>query len=103
LVGSAIVRKLQEEGYTNLIFRTRAELDLREQNAVKEFFATEKPEYVFLSAAKVGGINYNYTHAADFMYDNLMIQTNVIDAAYRNGTKKFQFLGSACIYPKITS
>jgi GDP-L-fucose synthase len=102
LVGSAIVRKLQEEGYTNLIVRTRAELDLREQNAVKEFFATEKPEYVFLSAAKVGGINYNYTHAADFMYDNLMIQTNVIDAAYRNGTKKFQFLGSACIYPKIT-
>lgn len=102
LVGSAIVKKLQEEGYTNLILRTRAELDLREQNAVKEFFATEKPEYVFLSAAKVGGINYNYTHAADFMYDNLMIQTNVIDAAYRNGTKKFQFLGSACIYPKIT-
>jgi GDP-L-fucose synthase len=102
LVGSAIVRKLQEEGYTNLVLRTKSELDLREQNAVKDFFATEKPEYVFLAAATVGGISYNYTHAADFMYDNLMIQTNVIEAAYRNGAKKFQFLGSACIYPKVT-
>ena len=102
LVGSAIVRKLQEKGYTNLVLRTKSELDLREQNAVKDFFATEKPEYVFLAAATVGGISYNYTHAADFMYDNLMIQTNVIEAAYRNGTKKFQFLGSACIYPKVT-
>ena len=102
LVGSAIVRKLQEEGYTNLVTRTKSELDLREQNAVKDFFATEKPEYVFLAAATVGGISYNYTHAADFMYDNLMIQTNVIEAAYRNGAKKFQFLGSACIYPKVT-
>ena len=102
LVGAAIVRKLQEKGYTNLVLRTKSELDLREQNAVKDFFATEKPEYVFLAAATVGGISYNYTHAADFMYDNLMIQTNVIEAAYRNGTKKFQFLGSACIYPKVT-
>jgi GDP-L-fucose synthase len=102
LVGSAIVRKLQEDGYTNLVLRTKSELDLREQNAVKDFFATEKPEYVFLAAATVGGISYNYTHAADFMYDNLMIQTNVIEAAYRNNTKKFQFLGSACIYPKVT-
>jgi GDP-L-fucose synthase len=102
LVGSAIVRKLQEEGYTNLVLRTKLELDLREQNAVKDFFATEKPEYVFLAAATVGGINWNWTNPADFMYDNLMIQTNVIEAAYRNGTKKFQFLGSACIYPKIT-
>ena len=102
LVGSAIVRKLQEEGYTNLILKTKEELDLRNQQAVKDFFATEKPEFVFLSAAKVGGINYNATYPADFIYDNLMIQNNVIDASYRNNVKKFLFLGSACIYPKVT-
>jgi GDP-L-fucose synthase len=102
LVGSAIVRKLKQEGYDNLILRTRQELDLRDQRAVKNFFSTELPEYVFLAAAKVGGINYNATHPGDFIYDNLAIQTNVIDAAYRNGTKKLQFLGSACIYPKVT-
>lgn len=102
LVGSAIVRKLQEEGYTNLILRTKEELDLRNQQAVKDFFAAERPEYVFLAAAKVGGINYNATYPADFIYDNLTIQNNVIDAAYRNNAKKFLFLGSACIYPKVT-
>ena len=102
LVGSAIVKKLQEEGYTNLVLRTRNELDLRDQRAVKNFFSTERPEYVFLAAAKVGGINYNATHSADFIYDNLAIQTNVIDAAYRNGCQKLLFLGSACIYPKVT-
>ena len=102
LVGSAIVKKLQDEGYTNLILRPRNELDLRDQRAVKNFFSTERPEYVFLAAAKVGGINYNATHSADFIYDNLSIQTNVIDAAYRNGCNKLLFLGSACIYPKVT-
>jgi len=102
LVGSAIVRKLQEEGYTNLILKTKSELDLRNQLAVNTFFSEHKPEYVFLSAAKVGGINWNWTHPGEFIYDNLVIQSNVIDAAYRNGAKKLLFLGSACIYPKIT-
>lgn len=102
LVGSAIVRKLQNEGYTNLVLRTKAELDLRNQDAVKDFFKIEKPEFVFLAAAKVGGINYNAEYPADFIYDNLMIQTNVIDTAYRSGVKKLLFLGSACIYPKVT-
>jgi len=102
LVGSAIVRKLQEEGYTNLILKTKSELDLRNQLAVNTFFSEHKPEYVFLSAAKVGGINWNWTHPGEFIYDNLIIQSNVIDAAYRNGAKKLLFLGSACIYPKIT-
>ena len=102
LVGSSIVRKLKEEGYNNLLLRSKEELDLREQNDVKDFFFQEKPDYVFLAAAKVGGINFNYTDAADFIYDNLMIQTNVIDAAYRNKCKKLLFLGSACIYPKVT-
>lgn len=102
LVGSAIVRKLQEEGYTNLILRTKSELDLRDQRAVKNFFSTELPEYVILCAAKVGGISWNWTNPAEFIYDNLIIQTNVIDAAYRSGAKKLLFLGSACIYPKIT-
>ena len=102
LVGSAIVRKLQEEGYTNLILRTKSELDLRDQRAVKNFFSTELPEYVILCAAKVGGINWNWTNPAEFIYDNLIIQSNVIDAAYRSGAKKLLFLGSACIYPKIT-
>jgi len=102
LVGSAIVRKLQEEGYTNLILKTKSELDLRNQLAVNTFFSEHKPEYVFLSAAKVGGINWNWTHPGEFIYDNLVIQSNVIDAAYRNSAKKLLFLGSACIYPKIT-
>ena len=103
LVGSAIVRKLQNEGYDNLILRSKSELDLRDQRAVRNFFSTEKPEYVFLAAAKVGGIIANAQAPADFTYDNLAIQTNVIDSAYRNGVKKLLFLGSACIYPKITS
>ena len=102
LVGSAIVRKLKSEGYTNLILRSKAELDLRDQRAVKNFFSTELPEYVFLCAAKVGGINWNWTNPGEFIYDNLQIQTNVIDAAYRNSVKKLLFLGSACIYPKVT-
>ena len=102
LVGSAIVRKLVEEGYTNLVLRTKSELDLRDQRAVKNFFSTELPEYVFLCAAKVGGINWNWTNPGEFIYDNLQIQTNVIDASYKNGAKKLLFLGSACIYPKVT-
>lgn len=102
LVGSAIVRKLQSEGYNNLVLRTKAELDLRNQDAVKDFFKIERPEFVFLAAAKVGGINYNAEFPADFIHDNLAIQTNVIDTAYRSGVKKLLFLGSACIYPKVT-
>lgn len=102
LVGSAIKRKLTELGYTNIIGRTKKELDLRDQISTREFFAKEKPEYVFLAAAKVGGINWNKTNPAEFIYDNLTIQTNVIDAAYREGVKKLLFLGSACIYPKVT-
>lgn len=100
LVGSALVRKLRQGGYTNLLLRTREELDLTDQKAVEEFFAREKPEYVFLAAAKVGGILANSTYPADFIRVNLQIQTNVIDAAYRYGTKKLLFLGSSCIYPK---
>jgi len=102
LVGSAITRKLNQEGYNNIVVRTKQELDLRDQVAVRAFFEKEKPDYVFLAAAKVGGINWNWTHPADFIYDNLAIQTNVIDSAYRNGCKKLLFLGSACIYPKVT-
>ena len=101
LVGSGILRKLQAEGYTNLVTRTRAELDLRDQAAVNRFFEEERPEYVFLAAAKVGGILANSTYPADFIRDNLQIQTNVIDAAYRSGVKKLLFLGSSCIYPKF--
>ena len=101
LVGAAIVRKLKAEGYTNLILRSKAELDLRDQRAVKNFFSTEMPEYVFLAAAKVGGINWNWTNPGEFICDNLQIQTNVIDSAYRNKCKKLLFLGSACIYPKV--
>ena len=101
LVGSAIVRKLKSEGYPNLILRSKAELDLRDQLAVKKFFSAASPNYVFLAAAKVGGINWNWTNPGEFIYDNLQIQTNVIDSAYRNGCKKLLFLGSACIYPKI--
>lgn len=100
LVGSAIVRKLQANGYNNLIVRTSAELDLRNQAAVAAFFGTEKPEYVFLAAAKVGGIHANDTYPAEFIRDNLLIQTNVIDSAYQQEVKKLLFLGSSCIYPK---
>jgi GDP-L-fucose synthase len=100
LVGSAISRYLSSNGYTNLLTRSRAQLDLRIQKDVDDFFAEERPEYVFLGAAKVGGIGYNKAIPADFIRENLQIQTNVIDAAYRNGCKKLLFLGSACIYPK---
>lgn len=101
MVGSALVRKLQKEGFTNLVLRTSKELDLRDQVQVKEFFASEKPDYVFLAAAKVGGIVANNTYRADFIYDNLMIQNNVIHQSYVNGVKKLMFLGSSCIYPKL--
>lgn len=101
MVGSAIVRKLQAEGYDNIVVRTSGEFDLRNQQQVNDFFNTEKPEYVFLAAAKVGGINANNTFRAQFLYDNLMIEANVIDAAYRNNVKKLLFLGSSCIYPKL--
>jgi len=100
LVGSAIVRNLEKNGYTNLIFRTSKELDLTDQKATTEFFAAEKPEYVFLAAAKVGGIKANNDFPADFIYQNLEVQNNVIHNAYLNGTKKLLFLGSSCIYPR---
>jgi GDP-L-fucose synthase len=100
LAGSAIVRKLKQEGFENLLLRTSSELDLRDQEAVKEFFEKEKPEYVFLAAAKVGGINANNLYPADFIYDNLCIQNNVIHQSYKNDVKKLLFLGSSCIYPK---
>ena len=101
MVGSAIHRKLQSEGYTNFILRSSSELDLRNQQAVSDFFATEKPEYVFLAAAKVGGIMANNVFRGEFLYENLMIQNNVIHAAYLNSVKKLMFLGSSCIYPKM--
>jgi GDP-L-fucose synthase len=101
LVGSAIHRRLQRDAHTNLLTRTSAQLDLRNQAAVEEFFRIERPEYVFLSAAKVGGIHANSTYPADFIRDNLQIQSNVIDSAYRHGTRKLLFLGSSCIYPKL--
>ncbi len=101
LVGSAIVRRLEATGHTNLLTRTRRELDLTDQRAVSLFFADERPDYVFLAAAKVGGILANNTYGADFIRDNLFIQTNIIDSAWRNGAKKLQFLGSSCIYPKM--
>ncbi len=101
LVGSAIVRKLQSLGYTNLLTRTSRELDLRNQAAVAEFFEQEKPDYVFLAAAKVGGIMANSTYGAEFIYDNIMIQTNIIHNSYKSGVKKLLFLGSSCIYPKF--
>lgn len=101
MVGSAILRKLQKEGYTNIITRSSKELDLRNQQAVADFFASEKPEYVFLAAAKVGGIVANNTYRAEFLYDNLQIQNNVIHHSYLNGVKKLMFLGSSCIYPKM--
>lgn len=101
MVGSAIYRKLKAEGYNNLLTRTSSELDLRDQQAVSTFFETEKPEYVFLAAAKVGGIVANNTYRADFLYENLSIQNNVIHQSYKNGVKKLMFLGSSCIYPKL--
>ena len=101
MVGSAIHRRLRKEGFENFIFRTSDELDLREQRAVADFFAREKPAYVFLAAAKVGGILANNTYRAEFLYDNLMIQSNVIENSYRQGVKKLLFLGSSCIYPKL--
>ena len=101
MVGSALVRKLHAAGFTNLVLKPSTELDLREQAAVRRFFEQEKPEYVFLAAAKVGGIVANNTYRAEFLYDNLMLEANVIDAAYRSGVKKLLFLGSSCIYPKL--
>ena len=101
LVGTAIVRRLKNLGYKNIITRTSKELDLRKQSDVEKFFKKEKPEFIFLAAAKVGGIKANYDHPADFIYDNLMIQTNVIHAAHKYKAKKLIFLGSSCIYPKM--
>ncbi|QAA34738.1 GDP-L-fucose synthase [Clostridium manihotivorum] len=101
LVGSAIVRNLKKKGYNNLIYRTHQELDLTNQAEVREFFQREKPEYVFLAAAKVGGINANNTYPADFIYENLMIESNIIKAAHDYKVKKLLFLGSTCIYPKM--
>jgi len=101
LVGSAITRLLQKEGYKNLILKTRQELDLLNQQAVSDFFKKEKPKYVFLAAAKVGGIMANQTYPANFIYENLQIQTNIIHNSYLNGIKKLLFLGSSCIYPKL--
>ena len=101
MVGSAIVRELNRQGYTNIITRTHAELDLCRQEAVEAFFAAEKPEYVFLAAAKVGGIVANQSALADFMYDNMILEMNVIHSAWKNGCKKLLFLGSSCIYPRL--
>lgn len=101
MVGSAIYRKLQKEGFENLLTKTSEELDLRNQQAVADFFAQERPEYVFLAAAKVGGIVANNTYRADFLYENLAIQNNVIHQSYLTGVKKLMFLGSSCIYPKL--
>jgi GDP-L-fucose synthase len=101
MVGSAIHRKLTKEGYTNIIISTSAELDLRNQQQTADFFAIQKPEYVFLAAAKVGGIIANNTYRAEFLYDNLQIQNNIIHSSYLNGVKKLMFLGSSCIYPKL--
>ena len=101
LVGSALCRRLRDAGFSDLVLRTRAELDLRDGAAVRAFFAAEKPEYVFLAAARVGGILANSTRPAEFIYDNLAIEVNVIDAACHAGVKKLEFLGSSCIYPKF--
>ena len=103
LVGSAIVRNLEERGYTNIIYRTHKELDLTRQVEVEKFFEEEKPEYIFLAAAKVGGIHANNTRPAEFIYDNLMIESNIIHSAYKYGVKKLLFLGSSCIYPKFAT
>lgn len=101
MVGSAIVKDLENQGYTNIIYKTSSELNLIDQQAVRSFFEAEKPEYVFLAAAKVGGIIANNTFRADFIYENIMIQSNVIHESYRNNVKKLMFLGSTCIYPKL--
>lgn len=101
MVGSAIVRSLEAQGYTNIVARTSKELDLRNQQAVEDFFESEKPDYVILAAAKVGGIYANNTYPADFIYDNLMIECNIINSSYKYGVKKLLFLGSSCIYPKF--
>lgn len=101
MVGSAIMRQLQHTGFNNILTRTSSELDLRNQQQVREFFTETKPEFVFLSAAKVGGIHANNVYRAEFLYDNLMIEANIIDAAYRAECKKLLFLGSSCIYPKM--
>lgn len=101
MAGSAIMRRLEKEGFNNLVYKTSAELDLRNQQAAAAYFETEKPEYVFLAAAKVGGIMANNTYRAEFIYDNLAIQNNVIHSAWKNGVKKLLFLGSSCIYPKL--
>jgi len=103
MVGSAILRKLKDEGYKNFLLRTSSEVDLRNQQAVENLFKEEKPDYVFLAAAKVGGIVANNIYRADFLYENLMIQNNVIHQAYKNGVKKLMFLGSSCIYPKLAA
>ena len=103
MLGSAIVRALKKDGYGNFIFRRSFELDLKNQKAVNTFFETEKPEYVFLVAAKVGGIGANIEHPAEFLYDNLMINSNIIEAAYRNKVSKLLFLGSSCIYPRLSA
>jgi len=101
MVGSAILRRLKKDGFENFVCRTSDELDLRNQHAVGDFFEKEKPDYIFLAAAKVGGIHANNTYRAEFLYDNLMIQSNVIENSYRHGVKKLLFLGSSCIYPKL--
>ena len=101
MVGSAICRELEKQGYRNIITRTHAELDLTRQEPVERFFAAEKPDYVFLAAARVGGIGANSAHLADFMYENMTIEMNVIHAAWENGCKKLEFLGSSCIYPRL--
>lgn len=101
MVGSAILRNLQSKGFSNFVLKTSSELDLKDQQAVAKFFAEEKPEHVFLAAAKVGGIHANNTYRAQFLYENLMIQNNVIHQSYEHGVKKLQFLGSSCIYPKM--
>ena len=101
MVGSAIVRELQRQGYTDIITRSHRELDLTDQRAVDAFFAAEKPKYVFLAAAKVGGIVANETAPADFMYENMMLEMYVIHSAWRHGVRKLEFLGSSCIYPRM--
>ena len=101
MVGSAIVRILQQQGHTRLVMRTHAELDLTDQAAVRAFFAAERPDQVYLAAAKVGGIHANNTYPAEFIYDNLMMEANIVDAAFRQGVRKLLFLGSSCIYPKL--
>ena len=102
LVGSALVRKLREQGFNNLVFRSRKEMDLTNQHAVDDFFGKERPEYVFLAAAKVGGIHANNTYPAEFIFSNMQVQMNIINAAHESGVKKLLFLGSSCIYPKYT-